>query len=298
VTRSPLALLPLFLAACASPALQPTPDAVVPGARPVFLLLGDTQRTMTLEIWRPRHDEERLALVRAAAGEQPAFVLHLGDVVCHGARAVEWARFCDEFAPLFERGVPIYPALGNHDYYGSNAAALAHRAAVFPHVAGRRWFDLRFHGVQAIVLDSNFDELSATEIREQEAWLDRTLAAAERDPAIRHVLVACHHPPYTAAIGLAPSLEVEERFVARLTPKVRVFAAGHVHNYERFEKGGVQFLVSGGGGGPRREIKGAGTLDPVQHYCRFTVDDWRLVCDVIMLQKDATWRRVDGFVCP
>jgi hypothetical protein len=34
------------------------------------------------------------------------------------------------------------------------------------------------------------------------------------------------------------------------------------------------------------------------HYCRFTLREGTLACDVFMLQKDDAWRRVDGFECP
>ena len=253
--KSSLVCVFAVLASCAAPEpLSPTPGRIAEDAPPRFLLVGDTQRTMALEVWRPSHDAQRLAVARAIADERPAFVLHAGDVVCHGFRHADWARFLKEYEPVFSRGIPCFPALGNHDYYGANREALAHRDAVFPHVAGRFWYEVRFPPVLVVVLDSNFDELTAERAREQDRWLESTLAAAEGDPAIRHVLVVCHHPPYTNAVGLGDSREVQERFVRRLTPKARVFASGHVHSYERFLKNGVQFLVSGGGGGPTREI--------------------------------------------
>jgi hypothetical protein len=295
----------LALAACASGPLPATPGVVADDAPPFFVLLGDTQHTMTLECWRPRHDEERRGLVRALAGEKPAFIAHAGDVVCHGSRVADWTRFLADFEPVFSRGIPCFPAVGNHDYYGLNSAALARRDEVFPHVAGRRWFDLRFRSVQLVFLDSNFDELSASEARTQDAWFEKTLQAAEADPEITHVIVVCHHPPYTNAIGLDPSAEVRDRFVARLTPKVRVFAAGHVHSYERFVRNGVQFVVSGGAGGPRREVDTVapryedqyrGPRNPAIHYCRFTLDGLVLTCHVRMLQPDGTWEGVDAFV--
>lgn len=294
----------LFLAACAPP-LRPTPGRIADDAPPVFLLLGDTQHTMTLEFWRPRHDEERRALARALAAERPAFVVHAGDVVCHGSRTADWSRFLEDFDPVFAAGIPCFPALGNHDYYGGNAAALARRDEVFPHVAGRRWFELRFRSAAILVLDSNLDELSTADATAQDAWLQRTLAAAEADPDVLHVLLVAHHPPYTNAKGLGESREVQERFVARLTPKVRVFASGHVHAYEHFLRNGVHFLVSGGGGGPQREVE---TATPRRedlyrgprgrHYVRFTVEGPRLKADVLMQDAAGAWSRVDGFAAP
>ncbi len=302
--RTNLAVLLAFLAACTAAPLPSAPgdfDATLPSR---FILLGDTQKTMTLEFWRPHFDEERREVIRAVAEEHPAFVVNAGDVVCHGGHESDWRRFCDENRPIFERGIAYFPALGNHDFFGGARTALTLRAEVFPHVGARRWYEVRSGSVRIVVLDSNFDELRADEIAEQDRWLEEALRVAETDPSTRHVILVCHHPPYTNAVGLSESEDVQRHFVARLTPKVRVFFSGHVHNYERFEKQGVQFLVSGGGGGPTREVnfeaprhadRYTGPRDRPFHFCRFTDAAGTLRCDMMMLQKDDSWKRVDGF---
>jgi hypothetical protein len=295
-----------LLASCRGVDLPAAPGVIREDAPHEFVLFGDTQKTMTLEFWRPHFDEERRALVRAVADERPAFVVNAGDVVCHGGSTADWERFCAENRPLFERSIAYFPAVGNHDLYGGSEA-LRLRAAVFPHVGSRRWFSIHFGPVLVIVLDSNFDDLDEQQARLQDDWLDGALAGAEREPSIRHVLLVCHHPPFTNARGLSESREVQEHFVRRLTPKVRVFVSGHVHNYERFERGGVVFLVSGGGGGPTREVNGErpahedlyrGDRQRPFHYCRFTLEGESLRCDVMMLQPDGTWKRADGFQKP
>jgi hypothetical protein len=272
----------------------------------MFILLGDTQRTMAVEFWRPHFDRERLAVIRAIADERPAFVVNAGDVVCHGGRRADWTRFREENEPLFERAIAYFPAVGNHDLYGGVEAALRNRAQVFPQVGTRRWYAVRFPPVLIALLDSNFDDLGDDEIRRQDEWLSELLRAAESDCSIRHVLLVCHHPPYTNALGLTDSPEVQTHFVARITPKVKCFCSGHVHNYERFERDHVQFLVSGGGGGPTREVETGhpahvdqyrGSHQRPFHYCRFRIDDGTLICDVLMIQEDGSWKKVDGFLC-
>jgi len=303
----PSALLGLLAACAAEPPLPSAPGTPPPGAPAKFILLGDTQKTMTLEFWRPHYDAERRAVIQALLAEAPAFVVNSGDLVCHGGRRADWRRFCDENELLFNAAVAYYPALGNHDYYGGSGSALQYRAEVFPHVGTRRWYEVRFEAVLIAILDSNFDELSAEQIREQDAWLEALLRSAEADAAIRHVLLVCHHPPYTNAKGLPESRDVQDHFVSRATPKVRVFFSGHVHNYERFQKNGVQFLVSGGGGGPTRDLETeqprhqdlyTGSRERPFHYCLFKVTERSLQCVVFMLQKDDSWKRVDGFECP
>lgn len=72
-----------------------------------------------------------------------------------------------------------------------------------------------------------------------------------------------------------------------------------MHSYERFEKKGIQFLVSGGGGGPRRDVGAGRHRDLYEgprdaHYLRFSLDDG-LRCDVMMLGADGRGSKVDGF---
>jgi predicted MPP superfamily phosphohydrolase len=303
----PPSILLSLLAACASESLSQAAGVVPADAPPKFVLVGDTQKTMTLEFWRRHFDAERQAVIRAIADERPAFIVNAGDIVCHGGREADWRRFCDENEPIFSRKIPYFPVLGNHDYYGGAEAALRYRAAVFPCIGDRRWYEIRFEPVLIAILDSNFDELNPDEIRRQDEWLAATLSTAETDASILHVLLVCHHPPYTNAKGLSESSEVQAHFVSRITPKVKVFCSGHVHNYERFEKKKVQYLVSGGGGGPTREVETdrpahpdlyTGPRSRPFHYCRFSVEERKLVCDVMMLQEDGSWKRVDGFECP
>lgn len=262
---------------------------------------------MALEFWRPQHDRERLAVIRAIAGEEPAFIVNAGDVVCHGGRRADWQRFCRENEILFDRQIAYFPALGNHDLYGGVEEALRNRALVFPHIGKRRWYVVRFPPVLVAILDSNFDDLPADQIQMQDEWLSGLLRSAEEDRSIAHVVLVCHHPPYTNARGLSESLEVQNHFVSRITPKVKCFLSGHVHNYERFERGHVQFLVSGGGGGPPREVETDHPAHEDQyrgshlrpfHYCRFRLEEGKLKCDVLMLDGEDSWNRVDGFVCP
>lgn len=301
------AIWPFLLSACVPEVLTPAPGTIREGAPPVFLLVGDTQKTMTLEFWRPHFDAERLDVIRALAAEEPAFIVNAGDVVCHGGSRTDWKRFCDENEPVFSRRIAYFPVLGNHDYYGGERTAFALRAEVFPHLQGRRWYDIRFGSILIVVLDSNFDELTREQIGRQDEWLSAILAAAEGDAGVRHVILVCHHPPYTNALGLSESPDVQGHFVPRITPKVRAFCSGHVHNYEHFRKNGVHFLVSGGGGGPSRELAVgdtkhkdlySGPRTRPFHYCRFRVEGTALLCDVFMLQNDGSWKRVDGFECP
>jgi hypothetical protein len=83
-------------------------------------------------------------------------------------------------------------------------------------------------------------------------------------------------------------------------------SAGHIHNYERLEKAGVTYLVSGGGGAHPADIDR--TADdlyrdrrfPNYHYVRFELRRHRLVAEMIRLEdgdaaKPSRWKVRDRF---
>jgi hypothetical protein len=85
-----------------------------------------------------------------------------------------------------------------------------------------------------------------------------------------------------------------------------VVCGAHVHNYERFERHGIVYLVSGGGGAkPLAVRRGAHDLYrdpgfPNFHYLRFELQGERLMADMIRLEDYGapaphTWKIKDHF---
>jgi 3',5'-cyclic AMP phosphodiesterase CpdA len=272
-----------------------------------LVVYGDSRPKIALEFWRPDASVPRRAVIERIAAERPALVVHSGDLVRVGASAEEWRGFDSEIAPIRDAGIPFFPALGNHEYVGAEAEAMANFEARFPLLAGRRWYDLRAGPLAVVVIDTNLEDLSSARVEEQCAWYRGRLRDLDADPAVRAVFVVGHHPPLTNAVVHGPSAAVRARFLepAKEHAKVKAFFSGHVHAYERFEEDGIHLVVSGGGGAPRMEVRdGLRARDlfsgpPVRpfHYCLVTVEERRAVVDVIMLD-DATgaWARGDGFV--
>jgi 3',5'-cyclic AMP phosphodiesterase CpdA len=297
-------------ASCASSApgpVLPYEAAIGPDAPRRFILFGDSRRKLSEEFWRQSYDTERLAVIRALADEAPAFIVNTGDLVTAGSDSAEWRHFHEENQPIFSKKIPYFPALGNHEYMWNRREGTANTFAAFPQMKGRKWYDIRFPPVLLLLLDSNFPQLDEAEIDAQDRWLAESLAAAEKEDALRHVILICHHAPYTNAVSHGDSLDVQRHFLKRLTPKAHIVLTGHVHSYERFLVDNVQYVVSGGGGAPLFQLdverpRHKGDLFPTReayrpaHYCRFTIDGPRLRCEVIMLQNGA-WKTADTFEC-
>jgi Calcineurin-like phosphoesterase len=220
-----------------------------------FAIVGDLQRTSSIEFWRPSNAREGGQLIHQIVATSPDFLAIVGDLVFWGSSAVAWAAFDQLATPLWHARVPVLPLLGNHDYGLAPAAALNHFFARFPYLGRRHWFSMIYGPLGLIFLDSNVRRLSAAQWDEQVAWYRHELASFERMASILGVLVLLHHPPYTNSTLIADSRAVQHTFVPPFAQahKTLAMVAGHVHSYEHYTRAGKTFLVTGGGG-PRMKL--------------------------------------------
>jgi calcineurin-like phosphoesterase family protein len=204
-------------------------------ARPLtFVVYGDT-RNFGDELGRLAERVRRL---------DPALLLFTGDIAPHGSDDDSWVDFFAAQAPLLA-DVPLYPALGNHELFHDPLATLFRRHFALPDRGRERlYYQLRWGPAAFVFLDGN-----AAPDPAQLTWLAATLAAAERDH-VAHVFVVVHQPALSvsehcgSAVEQAAWVELFERY------RVRAVFAGHDHVYERMERNGVRYFVSGGAGAP------------------------------------------------
>jgi hypothetical protein len=324
---SPRGLLSLACAALATACAGTTPPAGAGGAQPGavtfsgqvppwapgarFVVCGDTQRTSLLEFWREQNDAERARVIGAIAAEHPAFLALTGDLVFDGSSARQWADFDALTAPLRAAGVPVFPAFGNHEYWGGREGE-RHLLARFPHLQGQHHYTLAFGPLRLVVLDSNLGALGERERLAQARWYAGTLDELDRDPAVRGVLVLWHHPPYTNSTVTGDEARVQRELVPAFLAARKTLAllSGHVHSYERFARSGKAFITSGGGGGPRaRLLGGAERRHPDDLYAGPALRDFNFViltvepggvsAEVRGLPKGGeTWTTLDRFSLP
>jgi len=197
--------------------------------------------------------EIRKILVQAVADTNPAFISINGDIPYRGANPEDWKVFDAETEIWRERKIPVYPALGNHEVAGDEKAGLANYFARFRELKSSRYYSVRAANTEILALDSNMPETSGA----QGDWLRHELDTVPS--GVDFVFITLHHPPFTGSADNAPggghSARHAEQALAELLEgkqkalhaKIVVFA-GHVHNYERSEHGGIMYFVSGGGG--------------------------------------------------
>jgi hypothetical protein len=301
------------LAGCvrASAALQPerggpprpvvatfsVPDAALPPPL-VLVAYGDTRFTDPAEI-KAAHPAARRALVARIANEAPAAIFVNGDLTWRGAPA-DYAEYRDETTLWRDDHLRVYPALGNHEFSGcEQTECLTLWWHQFPELLGRRWYSVALGSrVFAVTLDSNASLLPGSE---QRIWLENQMTAL--DPGVRLVFVILHHPPLADVqtvklvdhnprpneLALADYLDV----IAARSKARFIVSAGHIHNYERLERTGVVYLVSGGGGARPYEVDRTPadlyqSVDfPNFHYVRFELGPRTVVAEMIRLGDSA-----------
>jgi Icc-related predicted phosphoesterase len=247
--------------------------------------------------------------------EAPAFVVVTGDFVFRGFHSDDWTYFDRAIQPLRDRGIQIFPAIGNHEVgpfpsrlYGAKvfqdieekteqyvaSKGLDNYYKEFPNISHKPWYSVRYANCYFLVLDSEIDDEQS--IAAQEQWIRTQLDSLPAE--VHYLFVVLHRPPYTAVTdeGHKPrKMQIDLRTLLEAYQKNHrphvIVIAGHVHNYERYKSGGVTYIVSGGGGAaPVKFARSAedlypknalyGRNDPVDedqyHYCLFTVTRSRL----------------------
>jgi len=239
--------------------------AAEPSGAPVrFAVVGDTGNGTAAQS----------AVARRLAEAEPAFVVHLGDVVYpHGEDEDYDRRFFEPYAPLLGR-TPFYLTPGNHDYANhrfrtekgarhlrDNFLSIhrfpAPRPRLPPPPDGASYYSFDRGGVHFAAVDANrvypipgapaLDPGSA-----QWDWLDADLAASTAPWKV----VFMHIPLYSS--GRHGSNETLIRWLEPLFERrgVDVVFQGHDHDYERTwplrggerSEEGVVYVTAGTGG--------------------------------------------------
>ncbi len=254
-------------------------------------VIGDLQRTSVWElaIGRESNDEERILLINEIAKVNPAMVVLLGDLVFDGSDETEWRDFDNLISPLKKRRIPVFPVLGNHEYWGLNSTAYRNVSIRFPQFNKFHWYEEKTDSLALIFLDSNENELTDTEWFTQKKWFEKKLSDYDSDPAIKGIVVFLHHPPYTNSLVTGDELHVQKTFVPafRKCKKSLALISGHAHTYERFFINNKTYIVSGGGGGPR-----VGLRDGIDFHKDLYTGSSPRPFHFLLLERDSTGLKV------
>jgi hypothetical protein len=222
------------------------------------------------------------AVVRAIEATPSDFLVHTGDMVHTGSKALEWETFFGIERVLL-RDRCVFAAVGNHELTAPDPsgkiAFLRYFASADPDGGERatlygsfRWSNARFFLLNAM------DTWTGDDRR----WLEAELARSADEPLLAHRFAVLHHGPFSSGphggntrIAETGALDVLRRH------RVSLIFAGHDHVYERGEGGGgegngIKYIVSGGAGAPLYSRKKTSPetrmFEATHHFVEVAVD--------------------------
>lgn len=237
--------------------------------------ISDTQGPMWIEnvFLRANQNERATKLIfEDIIRSKPKALYILGDVVSLGYRTVKWKDIDQCIEGCRKDGIEVHGLLGNHDLMGRRRRGEINFQKRFPdHV--RTGYVSTIDSVGIILVNSNFNKLTSAETSHQQAWYEAALKSLDNDPAVKAVIVTCHHAPYSNSKLVGSSMAVQKHFVPAFlqSRKSLLFITGHSHTFEHFKKSGKDFLVIGGGGGLHQPLRirledTAAKYKPMFHY--------------------------------
>ena len=230
---------------------------------------------------------------------QTSFTLGLGDLVSDGVNPTQWHSFLYCLTPFFEKGIRVFPIVGNHDYDG-----------YYDHLKPKEYIrhflqkDQSTHsfwtfGSNAfLVLDPNQNFPLALDDKQLDWALKWINSTHWKHADWRFLLI--HQPPYAAGW---PSYEGDlfiRTFVDHYAEsnKIDFVLSGHCHDFEFLQKKYGQqktnFVVLGGGGGGLEPTENdtrikMDTIINEHHYALFHITADSIVIDIQGLGKNSIW---------
>jgi hypothetical protein len=281
-----------------------------PSKTTMLIVFGD-QRFTDPENTEVTSPKARRWLVEKIAAEKPDAVLLNGDVPYSGDVVNDYEVFKTETKPWRDEHLHFYPALGNHEFHGDPQQALEHWWAAFPQMRGRRWYSVQLgKSIYTLALDSDTSLLPGSD---QQKWIEGQLKGLPA--SVKFVVISLHHPPvadFQTKINVSHNPRPNEialrDYLESVAPRVHakiIVSAGHIHNYERFLRGDVTYLVSGGGGAKPVPVDRApedlyqSNDFPNYHYVKFVLNGNTLHGTMYRLAdvnaNDPTWEARDEF---
>jgi hypothetical protein len=171
------------------------------------------------------------------------FVVQLGDMVSRGVLR----NFMSFFRSLRDAALrtPYLTVIGNHDRHRPHGAS---NDVVYRSLFGGTDYAFERGGWRFVVVDTSARSLSADQL----SWLDQTLTAG------KPTVVFTHMPPAPLGEwtdffrkGAGGFKQGAEEFMRLMSARgvSRVYV-GHVHGLGVLDRGGVRYVLTGGGGSP------------------------------------------------
>ncbi len=227
-----------------------TVPGIAAGASMKLIAYGDTRFTDPANV-TDTNPKIRQFLVKQITAEKPLAIFLTGDTPFTGSDPADWKVFQQETTAWRDEHFNVFPTTGNHEVKGGRDAGMTNYLANFPQLKGCVFYSAQIGNVYLISLDATQPSNEGSPQRE---WLQSQIE--HLPPGVDFVFVLDHMPwmadlqsqiaaslPGPGETSLRELLESE----ALKSRAKFIVVNGHIHNYERFERKGITYLISGGG---------------------------------------------------
>jgi 3',5'-cyclic AMP phosphodiesterase CpdA len=226
-----------------------------------------------------------IRLLEKILERKPDFIIHLGDMIAKPDEK-EWQQFFNLSGPIT---IPFFPVAGNHDVgLTSRGEKMYRRQFLLPE--GKAYYSFRAGGGVFIILNSEKGKGRISD--EQLQWLREILESSNHT----FKLVFLHRPLFLPVDsfkrgGCMDKYPSDRDQLHQLFVKAQANAvfAGDDHRYDRREKEGILYIISGGGGAPLHPFKERGGYF---HYIWVSVQADRIEGEVVDLEGEVRDRFV------
>lgn len=202
-------------------------------------VVGDTHAGYQGDNYFPPSIGIHTQIVEEFMEYEPDVVLHLGDVI-HNTGINQWEEF-DEITNELRSTTEYYPCIGNHDY---TPEYIAFFGEDLPN--GGEYYYIKKGPALFISLDVSNQNKACGGYANQKNYMIDVL---EEYAKTKYKFVFFHLPLITTGGRGIPFDCWDEFHPIFEEHKVDIILMGHIHAYERFEVNGIQYVISGGGGG-------------------------------------------------
>jgi 3',5'-cyclic AMP phosphodiesterase CpdA len=208
-----------------------TPHPGVGADYPPFGVIGDTKIGVTEAVYK--------RFLEKTGREGIDLIFIVGDVIDHPGAAKEWTRFLELTGT--QRAFHIAP--GNHDINSSKSLKVYEKIIQKP-----LYYAFAQNDIQFIILCTELPGETSRVTGKQLEWLKNTLT----EP-FRQRIVFLHKPLFPTTFGRYYDLDKypEDRDILHdlfVKSDVKLVFSGHEHLYNRSEKDGITYVITGGGG--------------------------------------------------
>ena len=220
--------------------------SILPDALFEFVVIADTHymsdvggRAVEFQS-RLRQTRRAETALQLASSLQPAFIIHLGDLVQEYPDTAEFPRaFAEALAQLERCGVAPYHVAGNHDVGDKPDPTMPTRPVTVSSLAnyhealGQSWYSFDQHGCHFVVLNSQILNTALPAAVQQQEWLPKDLAEhqGERIFLFLHMPLYLHDEAEPASGHYDNISEPARSWVLDLTRRyeLEIVVAAHVH---------------------------------------------------------------------